>query len=939
MTTKTNATPHWISLRNPIGNFLHILTMALLVNLAGLAMPTASAAWSFAPPDDPYTGEAILDLRRDLNEAEAGQSGYVRQENGRFLLGDGRPVRFLGANIGPWATLQTNRAQARLLAKRGINLVRSSGGVLLSNQAADPMSVAETTIDRLQQVVQANKEEGIYTLAIVFFILDLQVNPAWGWEGYTEEWFQNNPDKRSLQPFGLLFFSPQMQSVYRNWLRQLFTRPNPYHPTKKPLALDPAIAMIEIQNEDNLFFYTFRPANYPPEQRQRIHTLFGDWLKIRYGSLAAAQEAWLGRAHPEDDFVNGQAGVFDAYAMSADRNTRIRDQILFLGGVQYDFYEKMRLYLKETLGYEGLCIGSNWQTANGDFLNDLEHYTYTAAGVIDVHHYYNPWLGSQGSGIRLSGGDTFYHVPCVHEPRPMPSAYKQISGHPCILSEAAWNHPMPKMAEAPLLIGAYSALTDLGGFIYHRSSSPVWEQDGGRWMMNTPTLLGQFPGAALLYRRGDVATAPVMIHEGRRLETIAKGEKCIIKKIPGWDPGRDPLKEFKYDQTTGKGQIDPLAFYTGRVEMGFDTDADYVAPDLDQYMSATGNWVNAATGQVKLDMNRGLLTIDTPRSRGASGDLGAAGILDLTQIRLRLKNSFGSVLLSSLDDKPLEQSEKILVQYCTEAHLTGWETKPFTFNQAGQTYEGEQIVSIGVAPWAVEDADGYVVLLWSPNVVKAEQLDGNGYLAKDVSTRGSYALGGYRLNLPPDSLYTVLTIAPPASPTAPRIASLALPNGNRGTAYQAAVEVANGTPPLVWSAEGLPEGLAVDHNGVISGVPWEAGLRAVSITVTDALGQSATGQLRLAILPVPDNSVWTAAPLANGWRQTPLGWMFDALAPFYYDWDWGWLYAFPGAQAEAVYFYDFARLTFLYYAGQDRWYYRWESSSGSWEAVWKSNGP
>ena len=55
-------------------------------------------------------------------------------------------------------------------------------------------------------------------------------------------------------PSGLLFFNPKLQEGYKAWLKALLARPNPY--TGIPLAQDPALAIIQLQNEDSLLFWT-----------------------------------------------------------------------------------------------------------------------------------------------------------------------------------------------------------------------------------------------------------------------------------------------------------------------------------------------------------------------------------------------------------------------------------------------------------------------------------------------------------------------------------------------------------------------------------------------------------------------------------------------------------------------------------------------------------
>jgi len=54
----------------------------------------------------------------------------------------------------------------------------------------------------------------------------------------------------------LLFFDPRMKAAYKGWLRELLTTPNPH--TGIPLAKDPALAIIQIQNEDSTLFWTSR---------------------------------------------------------------------------------------------------------------------------------------------------------------------------------------------------------------------------------------------------------------------------------------------------------------------------------------------------------------------------------------------------------------------------------------------------------------------------------------------------------------------------------------------------------------------------------------------------------------------------------------------------------------------------------------------------------
>jgi hypothetical protein len=75
-----------------------------------------------------------------------------------------------------------------------------------------------------------------------------------------------------------------------------------------------------------------------------------------------------------------------------------------------------------------------------------------------------------------------------------------------------------------------------------------------------------------------------------------------------------------------------------------------------------------------------------------------------------------------------------------------------------------------------------------------------------------------------------------------------LPVGLAGSAYPATTMAASGgTAPMTWSAVGLPEGLALSPAGVLSGTPTTAAQSSVIVTMTDAIGATATRLYDLTI--------------------------------------------------------------------------------------------
>jgi autotransporter-associated beta strand protein len=81
------------------------------------------------------------------------------------------------------------------------------------------------------------------------------------------------------------------------------------------------------------------------------------------------------------------------------------------------------------------------------------------------------------------------------------------------------------------------------------------------------------------------------------------------------------------------------------------------------------------------------------------------------------------------------------------------------------------------------------------------------------------------------------------------ITTSSLAAGTAGTAYSASLAATGGASPYAWAvtAGGLPDGLALSPEGVISGTPLGAMMSVFTVTVTDANGSTAVKQLSLAV--------------------------------------------------------------------------------------------
>jgi len=106
-----------------------------------------------------------------------------------------------------------------------------------------------------------------------------------------------------------------------------------------------------------------------------------------------------------------------------------------------------------------------------------------------------------------------------------------------------------------------------------------------------------------------------------------------------------------------------------------------------------------------------------------------------------------------MDNRPIRDSEKALVQVGTTARMTGWTERDTEFESGGQKLRGKQIVDTGRPPWRL--ADNQVKLtLTNSAIQKAVVLDVDGYPRQEIPLKrqGDTVM----LELPRDCLYVVL---------------------------------------------------------------------------------------------------------------------------------------------------------------------------------------
>lgn len=738
--------------------FLGTFLVAAALAPAHADEPKAAESWPFTHPADPFTEKAVLDLRF-LNEKEAGESGFLKlsPDGTGFALGNGKPVRLwaVGSDVYHRGTPEDMARHARFLAKLGVNMVRIHTQLSPNKKASQLTDVDSEQIDRIWRFVAALKKQGIYTTISPYWATQRDVT-QWGIAGYTGP----------IGLWGLLFFDEKLQEGYKAWVKALYEPKNPY--TGIPLAQDPAVGIIQVQNEDSLLFWTMQGVK--PEQLERLGKKFAKWLDAKYGSLAAAREAWDGAKHEKDDWDKGIVGIHMTWQMTQPQRggmaQRIHDQLHFLAATQRRFYAEMGEFYRKRLGCKQLLNASNWVTADPIKLNDVERWTYAALDVVAVNKYTGDVHTGSNNGWRIDPGHHFTNQSCLLDPRGLPTNLKQVVGRPMIITESTWVHPEGYQSEGPFLMAAYQSLSGVAGYYWFSATKSEYELDPClrflnlkghhplfKWSCSTPSLMGGFPAAALLYRQGYIKRAPAVVHEERPLGDLWDRKIPLIAEDRSFDPNR--YEGVTGEQSNIKGGADPLAFLVGRVEVKFGGDrANTTVADLAKFIDKEKKTVRSVTGEVKLDYGTGLCTIDAPKVQGASGFLAKAGEIKLGDVTLRSGNDYATVLVVTMDSQPLRESGKVLVQVGTSARLTGWKTKPAQFKGDGkQVFQGHEILATGLPPWRVVNTDMELTIA-NPKIKTATLLDTSGYAVKKVE--GQSVEGKFTIRLPANTMYLVL---------------------------------------------------------------------------------------------------------------------------------------------------------------------------------------
>jgi hypothetical protein len=301
------------------------------------------------------------------------------------------------------------------------------------------------------------------------------------------------------------------------------------------------------------------------------------------------------------------------------------------------------------------------------------------------------------------------------------------NGMPSMISETTWCRPNRFRSEAPLYYAAYGALQHTDGIVHFALDGGNWAVKPGffmqQWTLMSPAMMGQFPAAALIYRRGLVTAGAVVAEVSLNTNDLVSLKGTPLPQDAGLDELR--LKDVPQGVEVKPGQrLNPLLHYVGRADVKFVSSPGATkVTDLKPYVNTTAQTVSSTTGELKLDYGKGVLTINAARAQGASGLLKTAGSFETRDLSISTDMELGHIIMVSLDDQPLATSGKMLLQVMTEEKESNRQVEQVSDNVM-------RLVNIGTDPWTVKEFQGTVKCKRADAAqLKVTALDFNGYPA------------------------------------------------------------------------------------------------------------------------------------------------------------------------------------------------------------------
>jgi hypothetical protein len=577
-------------------------------------------------------------------EKPAGIHGQARLVDGKdyFQFEDGTKIKFWGTNLSYGASAPSKENAdftAKRFAKYGINSVRmhkflGPNGWEGIADANDSTLFDAAGIDRLDYFSKQLTDSGVYYSFSHTFGFKIAKGNKDKLIAY-DEIMKSRPDGNT---YAFINFATDVQDLMIQRVVNLLKHKNPY--TGKTYAEDKALIYIELQNEDDIFFWTSSGVlDKTPTYKKLFLERYSDFLSKKYETTEKLKTAWGGLQAGQTLELKNISIETNPWYMSADflsgqndtAKIKYLDGAAFLHQEQNSFYSKFIKSIREA-GYKGPICGSPWQAPAM-----LPHYynlkSDAIAGFVDRHNYFgssidHTMMSNPGSGFFSTG-------------------LQQVKNRPFGLSEWIHEYPAIYSAEGPAIVAAYGmGLQGWDASFEFQSESNVSGFDTivgkfpwGKWNVDAPTQIGQFPTLARMIYRGDVKESDIISVRKISDENLATGKFDFDDNVVQTG-----------DIKTFTGTVPAKSLAMGKVVVEFTKENEKSTfPDFKLYEK--DKVITSSTGQLKWDYNgKGFFTINTNGTKGVVG-FAEGTINKLGNIQISSLSSYSSIIISASDKK------------------------------------------------------------------------------------------------------------------------------------------------------------------------------------------------------------------------------------------------------------------------------------------------
>ncbi|RYD81990.1 MAG: hypothetical protein EOP84_10150 [Verrucomicrobiaceae bacterium] len=388
-----------------------------------------------------------------LIPAPAGQFGFLKASGKDLKFEKAKaPAKFwgVGANIEPNHYSREQLTQrAKYLRKFGVNIVRQHA---VFDELSTDGKIDPKKLDQYDWWFAELKKHGIYSDWSVFYHFTIGPEDGYPAELYAE--LEGKPERKDT--YGFITLSPKLWEIRNRTLTALLQHKNPY--TGLRYVDDPALAVVEMQNEDSVFFWNplgwIAEGKKAPQHSKMLRERWAAWVRSTYKTDEALKASW-GTLREGDSVTAKELHIMGPWELPGDgprgrfpgQTKRAGDYIQFLAEMQRGFYEQCQAVIRNA-GYKGVTVTTAWQVG-GAATDPANTWTDTVADMIDRHNYAGG--GEGGHGIKEGKVNNESHLP-----KPGTGIFsvgmKQVENKPFSVTEWTQSAPNQWKAEcAPIL--------------------------------------------------------------------------------------------------------------------------------------------------------------------------------------------------------------------------------------------------------------------------------------------------------------------------------------------------------------------------------------------------------------------------------------------------------------------------------------------------------